>query len=86
VLVASSEVGAAKPDPAIFGAACARLGLAPERVAYVGDRLATDAEAAAAAGLHGIWLNRTADPAPTTRPTITTLTHLPLLLHHSHHP
>jgi putative hydrolase of the HAD superfamily len=80
LLVASSEIGVAKPDPTIFRTACSRLGLAPEQVAYVGDRLATDAEAATEAGLHGIWLNRTQDPAATTRPTITTLAELPGLI------
>ncbi|GAA4085522.1 HAD family hydrolase [Actinomadura miaoliensis] len=57
-VVASSEAGAAKPDPAIFRRACAGLGLAPHAVAYVGDRLHTDALAAASAGLHGVWLDR----------------------------
>jgi putative hydrolase of the HAD superfamily len=50
--------------------------LDPSRVAYVGDRLTTDAAAATAAGLYGIWLNRTADPTPTHLPTIHTLADL----------
>ncbi|OIV37135.1 hypothetical protein BIV57_12455 [Mangrovactinospora gilvigrisea] len=57
-LVCAGEFGAAKPDPSIFLAACAELGLPPERVAYVGDRRDLDAEAAAAAGLTGVWLDR----------------------------
>ncbi|MEV4558448.1 HAD family hydrolase [Kitasatospora sp. NPDC049285] len=56
--VASSEEGIAKPDPAIFRLACERLGAAPERTAYVGDRLETDALGATDAGLLGIWLDR----------------------------
>jgi putative hydrolase of the HAD superfamily len=56
--VASSEAGAAKPEPAIFQAACELLELAPERVAYVGDRLDVDAQGARDAGLLGIWLDR----------------------------
>jgi putative hydrolase of the HAD superfamily len=76
LVIASSEAGVAKPDPAIFRQACARLGLAPTLVAYVGDRLTTDAAAATDAGLHGIWLNRTGDPTPTHLPTITTLVDL----------
>src|SRR5205823_10445689 len=48
--------------PLIFHTACARLGIAPAEAAYVGDRRDTDAEAATAAGLTGIWINRT--PAP----------------------
>lgn len=58
LVVASSEVGVAKPDPGIFAAACLRLDLAPERVAYVGDRLDTDARGARDAGLRGVWLAR----------------------------
>lgn len=62
-LVCSAELGVAKPDPRAFLAACAALGLPPEAVAYVGDRADTDAEAARAAGLHGIWLDRGAGEA-----------------------
>lgn len=57
-LVCSDEVGAAKPDPVIFLAGCEALGLPPEQVAYVGDRLDTDALGAQAAGLLGVWLDR----------------------------
>jgi putative hydrolase of the HAD superfamily len=56
--VASSEAGSAKPEPAIFAAACELAGLPAERVAYVGDRLDTDARGARDAGLLGIWLDR----------------------------
>ncbi|WP_199747806.1 HAD family hydrolase [Actinomadura sp. WAC 06369] len=63
-LTASSEAGCAKPAAEIFHTACAGLGLAPGAVAYVGDRLATDARGAAAAGLTGIWLDRSDGPAP----------------------
>lgn len=58
VLIASSEDGVAKPDPAIFRRAAAAIGLPPERVAYVGDRLDVDARGAAAAGMAGVWLDR----------------------------
>ncbi len=57
--VASSEAGVPKPEREIFERACALLGLAAERVAYVGDRLDTDARGARDAGLLGIWLDRT---------------------------
>ena len=56
--VASSEAGSAKPEPAIFHAACELLELPPERVAYVGDRLDIDAQGARDAGLLGIWVDR----------------------------
>jgi len=57
--VASSEAGSAKPAPEIFLAGCELVELAPERVAYVGDRLDVDAQGARDAGLLGIWLDRT---------------------------
>lgn len=67
-VIASGALGVAKPDPAIFRAAVERFAeagpLGP--VAYVGDRLRTDAIGAAEAGLLGVWLNRvdaTPDPA-----------------------
>ena len=56
--VASSEAGSAKPEPAIFHAACDLLELPPERVAYVGDRLDVDAQGARDAGLLGVWVDR----------------------------
>lgn len=57
-VVASGDIGIAKPDPAAFAAVCARLGVDPAATAYVGDALDTDARGACAAGLRGIWLDR----------------------------
>ena len=59
ITIASSEVGAVKPHARIFEYACERFGVAPGDAAYVGDRLETDAVGAAAAGLTGVWLDRT---------------------------
>jgi putative hydrolase of the HAD superfamily len=58
-VITSGDFGAVKPDPRIFLHACAVFGVAPSEAAYVGDRLHTDAIGAAAAGLTGVWLNRT---------------------------
>jgi putative hydrolase of the HAD superfamily len=58
LLVASGEVGVAKPEAAIFALACERLGVEPAKSVHVGDRLDFDAQAAAAAGLTGVWLDR----------------------------
>lgn len=57
-VIASGDVGVAKPDPRIFALACARFGVEPTAAAYVGDRLRTDAIGAADAGLTGVWLDR----------------------------
>ncbi|MBF4461840.1 MULTISPECIES: HAD family hydrolase [unclassified Rathayibacter] len=61
-VVASGDVGLTKPDPRIFTLACERFGVAASDALYVGDRLATDAMGAAAAGLRGIWLDRAGGP------------------------
>lgn len=76
VIVTSSEVGSSKPASAIFLEAARRARVEPERCAYVGDRLESDAVAAAAVGMRGVWLDRRhmggrQVPPPVTR--ITTL-------------
>jgi putative hydrolase of the HAD superfamily len=58
-LLCSAELGHAKPAPEAFLAACGVLGLPPQEVAYVGDQPDTDARGADAAGLLGVWLDRT---------------------------
>ncbi len=57
-MIASGELSYAKPDARIFEHACSVLGVDPASAAYVGDRLYTDALAAASAGLTGVWLDR----------------------------
>lgn len=51
IVTDSHVIGYAKPDPRIFGDAIAALGVAPERVAYVGDSYVNDVGGAQAAGL-----------------------------------
>jgi putative hydrolase of the HAD superfamily len=81
VMVASGEVGVAKPDAEIFTLACERLGVEKEQAAHVGDRLDLDAEGAASAGLHGIWLDRLGTaPSPAHVVRISTLHELPTTL------
>jgi putative hydrolase of the HAD superfamily len=72
LLVASGEVGVAKPDAAIFALACERLEVEPARAAHVGDRLDLDAHGAAAAGLRGIWLARPGASASAPTPAAAT--------------
>ena len=56
-LVISEEVGAAKPDPAIFRAALEELGdPPPERVVMVGDNLEADIGGAARLGMTTVWV------------------------------
>lgn len=81
VVLCCDGIGCAKPDPAAFLAACEALALPPGEVVYVGDRLDLDAEAAVAAGLVGVWLDRGGDgPDGAFAPRITALTDLPAVL------
>jgi putative hydrolase of the HAD superfamily len=50
-VIDSHEVGASKPDPAIFHAALDRMGLTPSDAWYVGDSVFHDVRGARAAGL-----------------------------------
>ena len=50
--------GSAKPDPAIFLAACGLLQLPPAEVLHVGDHPDADVAGAARAGLRSCWINR----------------------------
>lgn len=57
VVADSTLVGAAKPDPAIFAFAVARLGTPADATLHVGDSYERDVLAARAAGLRAAWLN-----------------------------
>ncbi len=87
-VVASGELGVAKPDAAIFAEACRVFGVAASDAVYVGDRLHTDAIGAARAGIRGVWLDRhglasaelLAEAAAEGIPLIRSLGELPALL------
>ncbi|GAB2744244.1 HAD family hydrolase [Salinifilum aidingensis] len=80
-LVISGEIGVRKPDPRIFRGASEALGLAPERIVHIGDRLSTDALGSGRAGMRGVWLNRArAGHPPPAVPMISSLRELPLLI------
>lgn len=87
-VIASGEVGVAKPDARIFEIAAAHFGAEPAEACYVGDRLHTDAIGAARAGLLGVWLDRPgiatdeqlAEADAEGVPVIRTLAELPGLL------
>lgn len=59
ISIAAHRFGLAKPDPAIFHAACEALEVAPGEAVYVGDDLLLDVEGAQQAGMQGVWINRT---------------------------
>jgi putative hydrolase of the HAD superfamily len=63
-VIASGQLGYAKPDARIFEHACRVFGVQPSEAAYVGDRLQTDAIGAASAGLLGVWLDRSRAASP----------------------
>jgi 2-haloalkanoic acid dehalogenase type II len=58
VSLAAHQLGSAKPDPAIFHAACDALQVKPAEAVYVGDDPLLDVEGAQKAGLRAVWINR----------------------------
>ncbi|MFT3662734.1 MAG: HAD family hydrolase [Gordonia sp. (in: high G+C Gram-positive bacteria)] len=54
----SAELGVEKPDPGFFAAAAELAGVAPEAIAYVGDRTDNDVLPAADAGMRPILIRR----------------------------
>jgi putative hydrolase of the HAD superfamily len=54
----STQVGAAKPDPAIFQAALSHHAIEPHQAVHVGDSPREDVEGALAAGIEAILLDR----------------------------
>jgi putative hydrolase of the HAD superfamily len=54
----STEVGAAKPDAAIFHCGLSKHGLPAARAWHIGDSYDEDYQGAETAGMHGIWLHR----------------------------
>jgi len=66
-VVSSAVERCEKPSPAIFEAACARLGVPPGDALHVGDSRRNDAEGAAAIGIRAVLVHRDgprADPSP----------------------
>jgi putative hydrolase of the HAD superfamily len=59
-IVVSCEVGHAKPHPAIFAEATARLELPPSRILHIGDNLEADVHGARAAGFAALQILRAA--------------------------
>jgi len=57
-VVTSAEVGEAKPGPAVFETALARVGVEAADAVHVGDSLENDVEGARAAGMRAILVAR----------------------------
>ncbi len=80
-----TELGAAKP--AAYAAACRWMRTDPARAVNVGDMLGSDVDAAALAGLTGVWLDRgidfvTGGPSPTADGTVRRIERLTDLIDH----
>ncbi len=82
-VVTSAHVGSPKPKRAIFDAALALVGVAPDRAVHVGDSVEHDVRGALAAGIRPVLLRRgdaEPDEPPPRVPTIPSLAQLPPLL------
>lgn len=66
--LSAAEVGAAKPDPAVFRAVCEAHGIRPGELVHVGDDPIRDVHAARTFGARAIWLNREGQPWPEDLP------------------
>lgn len=62
ISIAAHHFGCAKPDRAIFIAACEALEVAPDEAVYVGDDPVLDVAGAQRAGLRAVWLRRGLQP------------------------
>ncbi|MGG2064776.1 HAD family hydrolase [Bacillus sp. S14(2024)] len=73
LIIASSEIGVAKPNITIFQVASIKAKRPLQDCYYIGDRLETDALSSKKAGMHGIWLNRSEKTQCRDVPVIDTL-------------
>ncbi len=74
--VSARDAGCAKPDPRIFAAAAAALGIPAIEIAHVGDDPELDVRGAQRAGMIGVWLNRESRTWPYAEPPDVTITRL----------
>jgi putative hydrolase of the HAD superfamily len=76
IVVVSGDLGVAKPDAAVFRHALSRLPAAGGRAVMVGDNLDRDIGGAIAAGLDGVWVNRSGKAPPESRGDVVQITSL----------
>ncbi|MGH7554619.1 MAG: HAD family hydrolase [Longimicrobiales bacterium] len=79
-VIASAEVGYAKPAPEIFHEACRRLGTVPQRVLHVGDSITDDIDGGRAAGLQTLLVRRDHANGEHAGPAVASLAEVPKLL------
>ena len=81
VAITSGDVGAAKPNPAIFRAALSRAGVHANEAVHVGDQISSDVQGALAVDIRPILLDRDRNhPRYRECPRIESLSELPDLL------
>ena len=80
IVVAGGDVGAAKPDPAIFRRALDALGAAPADAIMVGNSLEHDIEGAVALGMRAVWVDRGGQAQRADVASVRDLRELPALL------
>lgn len=56
-IIVSGTFGCDKPDPRIFRASIATLGVAADEAIYIGDNLVNDIHGAHSAGMRAVWAN-----------------------------
>ena len=78
-VVTSADVGAAKPDPALFHRALKLAGVPATDAVHVGDSVENDVEGARAAGIRALILVRQGDP-PAGVEAVRSLAELPSLI------
>ena len=78
-VVTSADVGAAKPDPALFHRALELAGVPAAGAVHVGDSVENDVEGARAAGIRALMLVRQGDP-PAGVEAVRSLAELPSLI------
>jgi putative hydrolase of the HAD superfamily len=66
--LSAAEVGAMRPDPALFRAAVEWAGVEPDAALHIGDDPINDVAAARSFGLRTAWVNRARRPFPADVP------------------
>ncbi|MGA7477074.1 MAG: HAD family hydrolase [Thermoplasmata archaeon] len=79
-IVSSGTEGVEKPDPEIFRRTLSRMNVPAAQTVYVGNLAHTDAKAASAVGMYGVWLNREGFGFGWDPPEITSLLEVPLVV------